>query len=348
MNEAEFLDDYERYLAEQSEKGLEKHTQAISDFIRYGRNFGIELSYEDFEFIPTIGVLANHKNIVLQLLPQIERDKEGLVKCDELYNLATRKGLKAGYLNSGYFWVMLNSAFRRGMHKRCDWAPSFVDLFWQLSDSEIESHILLDYDRVRLDLGNPQYTELDHWRGPLFKNDISQIDHGITKFRPPSDLTEGFISFHMADAYSLEVLWSTKHNIKTFQALEFKTPRIKMEVSDTTYYPARYLHAQFDLDTGYFRHFDGAIQYFTENEYYERRDTDFMHYRKGPSQIKATSEKVFKLNGRITKEMWVEFSSHFFSGNPLVHEYFEGALPEYLLEYIEIFRKTQEGNLTIS
>ena len=103
----------------------------------------------------------------------------------------------------------------------------------------------------------------------------------------------------------------------------------------------RYAHAEFDLEQNYFRHFDGAIHFYTQEEYYDRRDSDFNYNSKNDVKIKTLSEKIFKFNGKIGIEFWIEFLGHFMTGNPLVIEYFEGKYPEHIEN---IIRKNKEKN----
>ncbi len=122
------------------------------------------------------------------------------------------------------------------------------------------------------------------------------------------------------------------------KALEVKTSDIQISVDNQRYYPARYLHAEFDLTTGVFRHFDGAIQLFTEEEYFHRRDSDFNITFKNKEHIKARSMKVFKLNGALTVDSWVELCCHFFTTNPLTFEYFTGTYPAHIADIVEKVR----------
>lgn len=123
-----------------------------------------------------------------------------------------------------------------------------------------------------------------------------------------------------------------RKSIKTFQALELKTQDIVIEVDKKIYHPARYIHAEFDLESGMFRHFDGAVQLFLEDEYFMRRDSDLNFNAKNQAQIKARSKKLFKLNGALATADWVELCCHFFTTNPLTFEYFTGRYPEHTIE----------------
>jgi len=91
--------------------------------------------------------------------------------------------------------------------------------------------------------------------------------------------------------------------------------------------------------TNCFRHFDGAIQLFTQEEYFQRRDSDFNFALKNPAHIKPRSNKVFKINGPLRTEDWVEFCCHFFAANPLTFEYFNGEYPRHVTEILERIRK---------
>lgn len=79
-----------------------------------------------------------------------------------------------------------------------------------------------------------------------------------------------------------------KQRGQKFQAEEFKTESVKLVKDGKEYYPVPYIHAEYDLARRYFRHFDGAINFYTESEYYARIDADFNYNAKGKSQIKTT------------------------------------------------------------
>lgn len=218
------------------------------------------------------------------------------------------------------------------MHPVNNWAPRFIALFWQFDGPGIEKYIALDEDRVRIDIDGRDYFEADTWFGAPFDRDIRNIRPGIAKLRPPLDLESRHISFFFADAYCLDIKWSESDGIKSFQALEMKTENVRIKAGGLSYFPARYLHAEFDLAANCFRHFDGAIQLFTEEEYFHRRDADFNMPMKNPAHVKARSHKVFKINGPLKTEDWVEFCCHFYTANPLTFEYFSGEYPKSITE----------------
>ena len=205
---------------------------------------------------------------------------------------------------------------------------------WGLDSSDIKKYIAIDEDRVRINVNNCRCAEFDTWYGAPFDEDISEIADGTIKLRPPLDLAPNYIDYFFAQTYCLDIKWSTFEKIKTFQALEVKTQDVQISIDNQIFFPSRYLHAEFDLFSGVFRHFDGAIQLFTEEEYSRRRDSDFNITFKSLEHIKARSKKVFKLNGLLSVDLWVKFCCHFFTANPLTFEYFTGAYPEHIADMV--------------
>jgi len=98
------------------------------------------------------------------------------------------------------------------------------------------------------------------------------------------------------------------------------------------------MHAEFDISANCFRHFDGAVQLFLEDEYLQRRESDFNMNAKTIDHIKARSRKVFKLNGPITVKRWVELCCQFYSANPLAFEYFSKSYPANINETLAQIR----------
>ncbi len=330
--------EYVRMLKEEEKEELSKHAALISSFKEFMRKKGITLTDANFNFYYTTGIIASYPNIVNFLHHSLVNDKEGLMSFSNLCNNFTKKLFFDGYLYGENFMLMANSYFRRSFDRMNNYTPRFIEHFWKYSDANVEAYISLDMDRVRIDINGPAYMEKDTWYGAKFNEQIDSISDGIVKLRPPVDTERSYISFFFSDVYSLDIKWSTKNNTKTFQAEEFKTDEVKIEKNGVEYHPVRYIHAEYEINKGYFRHFDGAIHFYTENEYYQRRDSDFNYNSKNRDHIKTLSQKLFKMNGIVNIDTWIEFSSQFFKGNPLVFEYFEGKYPEHINQMLEKVR----------
>jgi hypothetical protein len=340
-SQEERLRAYRQQMIDEEREELMDNAALIKSFKEYCLSKGIVLNDDNIRYIQTIGIVASYPNIVASLCPDISKDKEGLVDFNRLNNLFENKKFASGFLYSPHFMLMAHPYFRRGFHQNANFAPRFIDLFWRLNFPQNGLYILIDYDRVRINVDNVMYMEADTWFGAHFDKDLERINDGIIKLRPPADIDPFLIEFYFADAYSLDIKWETKQGIKSFQAEEFKTERQIIRKNGMDFHPVRYIHAEFDLEKNQFRHFDGAIHFYSADEYFARRDSDFNYNSKSNMQIKSSSEKLFKMNGNISIDTWIEFASHFLAGNPLVIEYFEGKYPQYVVDMLAAVRKNK-------
>ncbi|MCB9249960.1 MAG: hypothetical protein H6613_16135 [Ignavibacteriales bacterium] len=94
-----------------------------------------------------------------------------------------------------------------------------------------------------------------------------------------------------------------------------------------------------------FRHIDGAIHLYTLSEYLKKRDSDFNYNYKDDFKIKSISKKLFKFNGKIATNNFIEYSSHYFSGNPLMYEYFEGKYPDYINDKLDLMLENSKEKI---
>lgn len=223
--EDELLENYRRQLEHANKMMLSKHDKVIKEFIQHCRSIGINLDSNAFAFIPAIGVVCEYPNILAKLVPDLKKDKEGLFEWEYLTSVFTVNQLNSGYFYAQNFMAMASPVFRGGTHGVNNWAPRFIDKFWQLEFEKTDAYLSLDKNRVRVNVDNSCYMEADTWFGAPFNENISEIADGVSHLRPPSDLDEHYLDFLFNDAYALDICWSTKGSIKSFQALEFKGPK---------------------------------------------------------------------------------------------------------------------------
>lgn len=344
MTEQErIFEEYKKQQIEEQKAMLSQNSALIDDFKTYCKKFGIELSDNNFKYIQTIGIVAEYPDIIYKLNKALKQDKEGLIDFKTLNEQFEIKRFASGYLYSEKYMAMAHRFFRRGHNEYSNFSPRFAEIFWSFKHDEKEKHIALDSNKVRINVDDSMYMELDTWYGAKFQETITNIEDGIVKLRPPLDLEPLHIEFFFGSTYSLDIKWYSKGKIKVFQSEEFKTEKVKIELNGMEYYPVKYVHSEFNVQTGVFRHFDGAIHLYTADEYYQRRDSDFNHDQKSESLIKTKSKKLFKLNGKIEIKDWVNLTSHFMTGNPLIFEYFEGKLPDRIIEVISKLRENNEN-----
>ncbi len=343
MTEQErIFEQYKKQQLEEQKEMLSKNSRLIEEFKIYCKNFGIMLSDNHFKYIQTIGIVAEYPDLIYKLNNALKKDKEGLIDFATLNEQFEIKRFASGYLYSDKYMAMAHSYFRRGHNKYSNFSPRFAEIFWAFKHDDKEKYIALDSNMVRINVDDSMYMEFDTWYGAKFQEVISNIEDGIVKLRPPLDLEPFHIEFFFGSTYSLDIKWYTKENIQVFQSEEFKIEKVNIELNGINYFPAKYVHSEFDKETGASRHFDGAIHLYTEEEYYQRRDSDFNHDQKGESHIKTKSRKLFKLNGKIEIKDWVNLTSHFMTGNPLIFEYFEGKLPDRIIDTISKLREAKE------
>ncbi len=339
----EIKEQYFKQREEDRKKQLKDSAKIIEDFISHCAEINIEITKENFNYIETIGIVVNFPDILNKLNTGLTKNDEELISCKLLDKFYTKKSSGAGLLFDPKYIAMAHSFFRRGFSEYANFSPRFIDLFWKIKDDDIEFYIALDSDRVRIDIDGPSYLELDTWYGASFVKQIQDIPNGLVKLKPPLYLDEFDNSLIFKDVYSLDIKWSEKNGIKTFHAEEIKSDKITVTLNDEKFYPVRYVHAEFDITKNHFRHFDGAIHLYKEDEYFQRRESDLNFNEKINKHLKAKTFKVFKMNGVINIDTWLTYTSHFFTGNPLIFEYFEGKYPEHIITVLDKIQENEKN-----
>ena len=115
----------------------------------------------------------------------------------------------------------------------------------------------------------------------------------------------------------VEVFTYTRGNLKTLEIEEVSLSSNWARWKGTTYTACRYLHAIFDKSKEVFTHTDGAVRLYSEEQFSIRQQKNLAQYGKDAHRV-----KTFLVNGGIDTETWVKTVHFYFSGNPLVGEYF--------------------------
>lgn len=156
--------------------------------------------------------------------------------------------------------------------------------------------------------------ESDHWFGAPFQRERldNRYDRGVTAFvrSQPSPF-----DFFFGTLVRTEVFRSVDGDIKSFEMEELN------DVSEARgeYVLNRYVHAERDMRRGIFRHFDGAVKVYLKEQYAERIQCG----RTLPDKTSFKKIKVFRIDGEIDADTWVDLTLRFFRGNELVLEYFD-------------------------
>ena len=323
-----YMEDIKR----QQEQQLSRYKPDSDRFVnRCKQQFGI-----DVEIVPSygIGVTASYPNIIKLLLPDLMQDKDGLVSLSQLDELGKKCSINGGYYVIDDYMVFVHHYFRRGYCHNAVFAPLFLHKLWKLNNPNIIVKIAMDMDRVRVHTDNCWIIEEDTWYGAPFNQNIDQIKDGASKLVPTAALQDCLRNWFYPNIYAFYPCWSTDNNkIRVFEAEDFMIEDVQVEVDSRKYHPGRYVHAEYDPQTKTFRHLDGAIHLYDDIEYAARKDLDLNYSNKLSKPVKAKSVKLFRMDGTIPVDIWSEFVTQFYTGDPLVKEYF---LNDYIPEVKEL------------
>lgn len=199
----ERMEKYYRQREEMKFFYLDKYADNVQKISKILSKNGFVLKEDNFEYSDPVGLTIRFDNIVSILDPELIRDKDDLVKCNQLAELYQKKN-REGYYYANNYMLMLTSLLKRGMYPGNNWAPRFVKKFWESDFGDIEASVALDYDRVKVDVSDHCYIEFDTWFGAPFEEDISSIKDGISKLKPPMGIDACIVNGFFNDKYSLE------------------------------------------------------------------------------------------------------------------------------------------------
>ncbi|MCY9877333.1 hypothetical protein OTK59_12280 [Vibrio natriegens] len=322
---------------ELKETGIKLVRKNETKVVAFFDQLNLEPQPEELKYSHHMGLYFECSGIIEKLLKdsELHQDKDGLYLISDLIK-HTRITAEEGYFFCKNIAISVHQAYRLSESPLNPFKSQFLEKFWGLEHNGLDTYLALDMDRARVNIQGYKSSVKDWWFGVNFDQDIAKIKDASSKLAPPSDI-ECAILFD--DVVSLDTQWTTKGSIKTFQALEFKSKRVTVSIDGVEKYPARYIHAEYDLDKSAITHCDGAIQYFTEDEYESRVHAGFNHDKKSDQQVKGAYQKIFKVNGCLDTAIWVELVSNFFGGDPLIIEYLTGELPMKTQIAIENMRK---------
>lgn len=337
-------DDYLRELLEEEQRTLKLHEHDIQRFIKYSKAHGLSITHDSISSPRTIGVVANQADILANVLPGLTADKEGLYSWVDINSHLSNKN-RNGFFYHENFMVMFHPFFRRNFIDEAHYAPGIVNAF--IYEGQKKNQLLsvaLDVNRLRINVDDTYYAESDTWFGPPFHKDIASISDGPVKLAPPQGFSNSLYERWFSSTRFLNILWTSHKNIREFQLEEVKDESIMVYYQGTAYHPIRYIHAEFDLEHGNFRHLDGAVHLYTDHEYNIRINGNLnINVENFRSKIKPFSVKLFKINGQIPSGQFISYCSLFLPHDPLIHEYFTGELPEYCAKAVRYYQSKGEG-----
>ena len=188
-----------------------------------------------------------------------------------------------------------------------DFTRKFFKYFIKMN-SENTFRIAIDHNRIMPKERYERLIEEDRWYGPPFS--LKNIDEPTGELVTVIGNNNSDIN---NDLIQTEFYWSYKNGIKTFQVEELSDKSYLFE----NYYFNRYIHSERDINKKNLRHIDGAVKVYLKNDYGKRLNTRM------PDEFKSYKKiKLFRIDGNIDLNTWVELISYFYKANKMVIEYF--------------------------
>lgn len=250
-------------------------------------------------------------NAVFCIYPELASlaDDDGMLVLDDRFT-----PMDAGILYKDHV-LHYHQCLRRGFSSNPNF--DFISRFFRYwrTASRCAFRIAVDYNRIMPKEFLQRICERDTWFGPSFQrdrlDDPAAVGVTILKRAKPSP-------FEMGDEEldRTEFFWSHQEGIKTFQVEEISTPNQRYG----PYNLNRYVHAQRDIRAAMLKHFDGAVKVYLENEYAARLNSQMPNAPRGHAKV-----KLFRIDGDVDVDQWVELTSYFLKGNEMLMEYFDPA-----------------------
>jgi hypothetical protein len=158
--------------------------------------------------------------------------------------------------------------------------------------------------------------EEDYWYGPPFS--VEGVDDptkfGLTRHwtQPPGE------PLHYPIA-STDFLWQVDEpHLKSLQIEESYYPwdRESDYQAGHPWFVNRYVHSIRDIKRRTFVHLDGAVKLFAKDGY------EPTPAKPRPKRSALSYKKVFRVDGDISDDDWMQLVAHFFKSNDHIHEYF--------------------------
>jgi hypothetical protein len=233
-------------------------------------------------------------------------DFYSLLDHDLLFDIATAQSIdedKIRYKSDLLFY-----------HPKLDYhfLKQFLALYQE--NTTCTKRIALDPRRILPARKFPVQLREAYWYGPKFNLDnVDDPIYGI-EFTVHARLPDSPKNILGLKLDRTEFLWSMKNNQKTLQVeevipLDNKNPPGRVAV--------RYIHTIRDVERHTFVHLDGAIRWYLPENYTCRFKDKLSNHPNADGYL-----KMFRIDGDISNQDWIDLIANFYSGNELIHEYF--------------------------
>jgi hypothetical protein len=213
-----------------------------------------------------------------------------------------------------------------------------ADLTWRFGQyykeagSTNEFWIAIDHRRLMPKVAYEKVIELSTWFGARFGREMLDDPRVVGLTVVGRDEPEFFAMGGTSAWERTEFYWKHDDGIKTLEIEEISTREHHLD----NRYLNRYLHAERDVRARRLRHFDGAVKVYPRDRYEGRFSVSL------PYGERCRKIKLFRIDGDVEVERWLEMVGYFFSGNEMVLEYFDpDQYHQYFDERIAQFREAR-------
>lgn len=254
---------------------------------------------------------------VLKIYPELRDkfDEDGLLCVDDDFTLHD------GGIEYREHMLHYHQLLRRGYtsNPNFDFTGRFL-IYYQQTKSCNRFHIAIDHRRIMPKELYSQIIELDTWFGPSFNREKLDDPNavGLTVIKRNKDSL-----FELTNSLDrTEFFWSHRNDIKTFEIEEVSDIGFSFE----RYYINKYVHSDRNIEHKVTRHIDGAAKVYLKDNYPNRISTHM------PTEFKCHKKiKLWRIDGGIDLDSWIQLTSLFYKGNEMIIEYFN---PE---EFVQVF-----------
>lgn len=289
----------------------------------------VAVCQEDYFSIKQVLVGGVDDSVVLDAYPELKDriDADGLLHIDDALRL-----FDGGIEYKGHI-LHYHQFLRRGFksNPNFDFLGRFIRYYHQTKGSN-GFRIAIDHRRIMPKEYYMHIGEHDAWFGPPF--DRGKLDDpnavGLTVVQR---LRPSLFDLFGTKLDRTEFYWSHKDGVKTFEAEELSS---ESECFDS-YYLNRYVHSERDVNLRVLRHFDGAVKVYLKDDYSQRMATQL------PKELKSHKKvKLFRIDGDVEIDEWIELTCLFFKSNEMLIEYFNPEQFEQMFgEKIRMYRDSE-------
>lgn len=263
----------------------------------------------DYDLGLTNAAAIVNKGIVLRVFPELE---EMLLK-KGLFDLNLFDPIMPGVYKRGEFLLFASPYLRRNLSRLNTFSEPLLKKLEKLRETEINVEIALDMDMIGLVGTEHKCVEYEYWWGPIFANDLDNIQEGITRHKNNKESTI------LSNVDFTEFGWYTHDNKKIFESEEIvANPNIN-EGTENEKYGCRYVHSILNPNTKLPNHLDGAIRAYSLEEFAKRIEIPL---NKAGRNTEYT--KLWRIDNDISVELWKELVNDFYRDNMLIGEYLGG------------------------